>query len=194
MTSEMTYWNEHAAVFDEEPDHGLRDETVAAAWDRLLRQSLPRTPGRVADLGCGTGSLSLLMAAQGHDVTGVDFAPEMVGRARAKTKGFSARFQVGDAAQPDLPAGTFDAVVVRHVLGEIPDTEAAVDRWIELLAPAGRLVLVEGRWHTGGGVAAATLLPLVQARLASVGFRLLPDPDLWGGEITDERYLIVGRR
>lgn len=193
MTSEMTYWNEYAAVFDDEPDHGLRDEAVAAAWDRLLRQSLPRTPSRVADLGCGTGSLSLLIAAQGHDVTGVDFAPEMVERARAKTTGFNARFQVGDAAQPDLPTGTFEAVVVRHVLWALPDTEAALDRWTDLLAPGGRLVLVEGWWHTGGGIPAATLLPLVQARLASVGFRLLPDPDLWGGEITDERYLIVAR-
>lgn len=194
MTSDITYWNEYAAVFDDEPDHGLRNETVAAAWDRLLRQSLPRTPGRVADLGCGTGSLALLMAMQGHDVTGIDFAPAMVERARAKTENFGARFQVGDAAQPDLAAGTFDAVVVRHVVWALPDPQTALDRWIELLAPAGRLVLVEGRWHTGGGIAADTLLSLVQARLASVGFRMLPDPDLWGGEITDERYLIVARR
>lgn len=192
MTSEMTYWNAYAADFDDEPDHGLRDEVVAAAWDRLLRQALPRAPGRVADLGCGTGSLARLAVLQGHDVTGVDFAPEMVERARAKVP--QARFATGDAAQPGLPAGSFDAVLVRHVLWALPDAEAALDRWIDLLAPAGRLVLIEGRWHTGGGIPAATLLPLVQARLASVGFRLLPDPDLWGGEITDERYLIVARR
>jgi SAM-dependent methyltransferase len=191
MTSEMTYWNDCAATFDDEPDHGLRDEAVAAAWDRLLRQALPRTPGRVADLGCGTGSLSALMAAQGHDVTGIDFAPGMVERARAKVP--AARFEIGDAARPDLPAASFDAVVVRHVLWALPDAEAALDRWIELLGPGGRLVLIEGRWHTGGGIPAATLLPLVQARLGSVGFRLLPDADLWGGEITDERYLIVAR-
>lgn len=191
MTSEITYWNDYAERFDDEPDHGLRDEVVAAAWDRLLRQSLARTPGRVADLGCGTGSLALLMTNQGHDVTGVDFAPEMIERARAKAPG--AHFEVGDAAQPDLPAGTFDAVVVRHVLWALPDPEAALDRWIELLAPGGRLVLIEGHWHTGGGLPAATLLPLVQTRMNSVGFRLLPDPELWGGEITDERYLIVAR-
>lgn len=192
MTSEMTYWNQYAAVFDEEPDHGLRDEAVAAAWDGLLRQSLPRTPGRVADLGCGTGSLAWLMAAQGHDVIGIDFAPEMVERARAKAP--QVTFAVGDAAHPDLPPGTFDAVVVRHVLWALPDPEAALDTWIELLAPAGRLVLIEGHWHTGGGLPAETLLPMVQSRLSSVGLRLLLDPHLWGGEITDERYLIVARR
>jgi SAM-dependent methyltransferase len=193
VTEDMTYWNAYAATFDDEPDHGLRDETTAAAWDRLLRQALPSSPGRVADLGCGTGSLSLLMAHQGHEVTGLDFAPEMVERARAKTAGLSARFEVGDAAAPALPSGTFDAVVVRHVLWALPDPESVLDRWIDLLAPGGRLVLIEGRWHTGGGIPAETLLALVQERLTSVGLRLLPDPELWGGEITDERYLIVAR-
>jgi len=164
---------------------------VAAAWDRLLRQALPRTPGRVADLGCGTGSLTRLAVLQGHAVTGVDFAPEMIERARRKVP--QATFAVGDAGRPELPQGEFDAVLVRHVLWALPDTEAVLDRWIALLAPGGRLILIEGHWHTGGGLPAATLLPLVQARLASVGFRRLPDPDLWGGEITDERYLIVAR-
>lgn len=191
---ELAYWDEYAATFDDEPDHGLRDETVAQAWDRLLRESLPRVPGRVADLGCGTGSLSRLMAAQGHDVTGIDYAPAMVERARAKAQGLGARFEIGDAADPGLEPGAYDAVVVRHVLWALPDPAYALDKWIELLAPAGRLVLIEGYWHTGGGIHAETLLPLVQARLASIGVRLLPDPALWGGEITDERYLIVARR
>ena len=193
MTTEMAYWNAYASTFDDEPDHGLRDETVAAAWDRLLREALPPAPGRVADLGCGTGSLALLMAQQGHDVTGLDFAPKMIERARGKAAGLKATFEVGDAAEPALPAGAFDAVVARHVLWALPDPEAALDRWIELLAPGGRLVLIEGRWHTGGGLKAETLLSLVRARLTSAGVRLLRDPDLWGGEITDERYSIVAR-
>ncbi|MEU3532965.1 methyltransferase domain-containing protein [Streptomyces murinus] len=55
-------WDARAAGFDEEPDHGLRDPAVRAAWAARLRSWLPRRPADVLDLGCGTGSLSLLAA------------------------------------------------------------------------------------------------------------------------------------
>ncbi len=78
------YWDEQAATFDEEADHGLRDPTVRRAWADLLLPHLPTAPARVVDLGCGTGSLSLLLAEAGHDVHGVDLSPRMVYAARAK--------------------------------------------------------------------------------------------------------------
>ncbi|BFO20225.1 hypothetical protein SHKM778_66130 [Streptomyces sp. KM77-8] len=53
-------WDAEAAGFDEEPDHGLRDPRVRAAWAARLRTWLPGRPGDVLDLGCGTGSLSSL--------------------------------------------------------------------------------------------------------------------------------------
>ncbi|GAA0650524.1 hypothetical protein GCM10009535_30770 [Streptomyces thermocarboxydovorans] len=86
----MTYdsafdWDAAAAAFDEEPDHGLRDPRVRAAWAGRLRDWLPAAPADVLDLGCGTGSLSLLAAEQGHRVTGVDRSRAMVTPAREKT-------------------------------------------------------------------------------------------------------------
>ena len=42
---------------------------------------------RVADLGCGTATLSLLLAEAGYGVDGVDFSPAMVELARAKVAG-----------------------------------------------------------------------------------------------------------
>ena len=101
--------------------------------------------------GCGTGTLSLLLAEEGHAVTGVDFSPAMVERARAKA-GHVAAFHVGDAAEPPLEPAAYDVVLSRHVLWALPDPAAALERWIGLLGAGGRLVLVEGRWHTGGGL------------------------------------------
>ncbi|GAA2445203.1 hypothetical protein GCM10010273_25690 [Streptomyces lavendulocolor] len=106
MTDDRTpiaaYWDAAAASFDDEPDHGLRAAPTRAAWAAALRSWLPAGPFDVLDVGCGTGSLSLLLAEEGHRVTGVDLAPRMVGRARAKlaAAGRAGRFLVGDAVEP----------------------------------------------------------------------------------------------
>ena len=76
------FWDAEAESFDEQPDHGLRDPVVRSAWAELLLPLLPPSPARVADLGCGTGSLSLLMAEAGHHVSGLDISSAMVAAAR----------------------------------------------------------------------------------------------------------------
>jgi SAM-dependent methyltransferase len=186
----IALWDAEAAAFDREADHGLADPRVRAAWRELLLDVLPPAPARVADLGCGTGTLSLLLARAGYAVDGVDFSPEMVRRARAKA-GDVASFHRGDAASPPLPEATYDAVLCRHVLWALPSPAAALARWVELLAPAGRLVLIEGRWTTDAGLTAAQTLDLVRGTGREATLRRLPEPVYWGREITDERYLIV---
>ena len=187
-------WNAQAAAFDEEPDHGLRDPGVRAAWGERLRGWLPRRAGDVLDLGCGTGSLSLLAAEQGHRVTGVDLSPAMIDLARAKLAGRDAVFLLGDAAAPPVGEDRFDVVLVRHVLWTLPDPARVLRHWRGLLRPGGRLVLVEGVWGTVTPVGipadrlTALLAPLTgDARVE----RLSDDPRLWGGAVTDERYAVV---
>jgi SAM-dependent methyltransferase len=184
-------WDAEAARFDDEPDHGLRDPLVRAAWRDLLLEHLPPAPARIADLGCGTGTLSVLLAAEGYDVAGIDLSPEMIVRAKAKAAGHDATFAVGDAADPELPAGSFDVVLSRHVLWALPDPAAGLARWVRLLAPGGRLLLVEGRWFTGSGLAAADAEALVRATGRGAVVRHLPEPVYWGKPIDDERYLIL---
>ncbi len=62
---------------------------------------------------------------------------------------------------------------------------------MDLLVPAGRLVLVEGRWSTGAGLDADQARMLVEpvARVSEV--RALVDPAYWGKDIDDQRYLLV---
>ena len=186
-------WDAEAATFDDEPDHGLRDPTTRAAWLGLLATHLPPPPARVADLGCGTGTLSVLLADGGFTVDGIDFSPEMVTRARDKAAGRDgATFAVADAGAPPLEEAAYDAVLCRHVLWALPDPSAALARWVGLLRPGGRLVLVEGRWHTDSGLTAAETEAMLRAAGRTPTTYHLREEIYWGGPITDERYLVVG--
>jgi 2-polyprenyl-3-methyl-5-hydroxy-6-metoxy-1,4-benzoquinol methylase len=191
------YWDNAATTFDDEPDHGLRDPIVRAAWTKVLSSWLPEPGGLILDIGCGTGSLSLLMAQLGHGVTGIDLAPAMIAQAEAKAEaaGQQIPFQVMDAAQPDFAPQQFEAIVCRHLLWTLPDPPAVLQRWAELLKPGGRLVLIEGFWQTGAGMHATAVMQAMPPPLTILAVQPLSDqPALWGGEVTDERYAVVALR
>lgn len=184
------HWDAEAATFDDEPDHGLRDPAVRTVWRGMLLSVLPPAPARVADLGCGTGTLSELLAGEGYAVDGVDVSPAMVEQARAKA-GDRCSFVVADAADPPLEPASYDVVLCRHVLWALPDPTAALHRWVSLLAPGGRLVLVEGSWHTGAGLTAEETVALLAGVGRTATVRHLPEAAWWGRKIDDERYLVV---
>jgi ubiquinone/menaquinone biosynthesis C-methylase UbiE len=206
------FWDAAADSFDEQPDHGLRDTRVSDAWATRLTTWLPAPPAAVLDVGCGTGSLSLLLAQRGYDVTAVDLSPNMVDHARRKlaVANLPARFLVADAANIPPPAHDVDVVLVRHLLWTLPDPTAALRHWIALSRPGGRLVLVEGRWGTAttdeakdgyvegwqtlpwtGGVRAETLAGTLRPLVTNLRIEPLPDPTLWGHPVTDERYCVI---
>ena len=186
-------WDAEAATFDQEPDHGLTEPATREAWWRLLSAVLPPPPAQVADLGSGTGSISVLLAQRGYSVSGVDVSPRMVERATAKAalSGVTIPFAVGDAGDPDLTPGEFDVVLARHVVWTLREPATALRRWVALLAPHGRLVLVEGVWFNGAGISAADLTDLVRPIVKTVEVTPLPDSRLWGREIEDDRYLLL---
>jgi ubiquinone/menaquinone biosynthesis C-methylase UbiE len=143
------HWNRRAPSFDEGFGHSISTPAERAAWDRILDLVLPGRSGLVTlDAGCGTGFLSFELAARGHDVTGVDFAPAMLAEARRKAgaRGVSVRFEEADAERLPFASGSFDLVISRHVLWTLPHPEAAIDEWIRVLRRGGRLVVVDGQF------------------------------------------------
>jgi SAM-dependent methyltransferase len=141
------HWNRRAAHFDDDFGHSIRTIAERAAWDRILALVLPQLGQLDAlDAGCGTGFLSLELAGRGHRVTGVDFAPAMIGLARRKAseRGLSIRFEEADAEQLPFASASFDLVISRHLLWTLPHPEAAIDEWVRVLRPGGRLVVVDG--------------------------------------------------
>ena len=187
-------WDAEAEAYDEPADHGLLDPEVREAWRALLLDLLPPAPARVAEMGSGTGTLSVLLADEGYDVDGVDFSPEMVRRAEAKAAGRpGVRFVQADASRPPLAAGAYDAVLCRHVLWAMPDPADALRRWTRLLDGPGTLVLVEGRWGNGAGLFADQTVALVEGLGRPARLTRLPEPRFWGREIDDDRYVVLSR-
>lgn len=191
-------WDGLAASYDDRrPDQGLTDPRTRNAWLALLAPRLAPGPNRVLDVGCGTGSLGLLLATQGHEVTGIDFSPAMVAAARAKaaTAGLDARFIVADATAPALPAASLDTIICRQTLWALPDPRAALRNWAALLGDAGRVILVEGRFASGKGMSLEQVLEALPDTLVAPDVAdLAGNLSLWGGPIGDQRLLIVATR
>jgi len=142
------HWDRRAAHFDEDFGHSIRTPAERAAWDRILDLTLLAAGALEAlDIGCGTGFLSFELASRGHRVIGVDFAPSMIAQARNKAveRQATIRFEQADAEQLPFGAASFDIAVSRHLLWTLPHPERAMDEWIRVLRPDGRLIIIDSQ-------------------------------------------------
>ena len=134
-------------------------------WRRLAAAQTALAPGAsVLDACCGTGDLSLALAAMfpSSEVTGLDFTEAMLARARAKAArreslGFPApRFVQGDLLALPFADDEFAAVTVGWGVRNVPDVQLAFEEMRRVTRPGGRVVCLEstqpppgvgGRFH-----------------------------------------------
>jgi len=155
----------------------------------LVRELYPDLRGvRVLDAGCGTGDLSLRLAAAGADVVGVDVSPEVIETARRRAVGQpNVRFVAEPITELGEASGAYDLIVSVTVLQHMT-TEAALQAALGSLAaamaPASRLVALEmtraslaSAGHVAGRSAAAWRQAFATAGLGGDGERGYPQ---WG--------------
>lgn len=108
----------------------------------LLALLEPAPGGRVADLGCGPGPLTVELhrALDASETVGVDNSPAMLAEAAAHAGG-GVRFEHGDLATWDGDGSSWDAIVASASLHWLPDHETVLSRWTATLAPAGQLAV-----------------------------------------------------
>lgn len=74
----------------------------------------------------------------------------------------------------------------------LPERTAVLQTWANLLKPPAKILLVEGFWHTGGGLHAEQLLAALPANWQNVSVHNLSDqPEFWGKAVHDERYALT---
>ena len=97
-------------------------------------------PGYVADLGCGPGNLTHVLARRwpGAEVIGVDNSAEMIAATASEVEGGRPRFELADI-RDWRPARPPDVLVCNAVLQWVPGHNDLLLRWADLLAPGGWL-------------------------------------------------------
>jgi ubiquinone/menaquinone biosynthesis C-methylase UbiE len=95
---------------------------------------------RILEVGCGTGRTSCYLAAQGHDVVGIDIRPDMIAKAkkRADKENLTLEFLAGDAISLPFPDESFDVILVESV-SIFTDTGKALSEYHRVLRSGGQL-------------------------------------------------------
>jgi len=153
---------------------GLYEAKHAFVWELgkgVLELLAPKAGERILDVGCGTGQLTMEIAASGAEVTGIDRSAEMV--AEAKRKFPELRFEVMDAREIRMER-KFDAVFSNAALHWIKDAERVIAEVARVLKPGGRFVA-----EFGGKGNVAGVIGAVERACAKLGVKFTDEMNPW---------------
>jgi ArsR family transcriptional regulator len=116
----------------------------------ILKQAGAGPVDRLIDLGTGTGRMLTLLGTRARAAVGLDLSQQMLNIARAHVAQAGLRdcqVRHGDIRATGLPNGVGDLVVVHQVLHYLMDPAAAVAEAARLVAPGGKLLVVDFAPH-----------------------------------------------
>ncbi len=116
------------------------DPRMSQIADGVVRRAKPRANMTILDLGCGTGSVAIKLAAAGARVRAIDISEQMlrIAATRAERAGFDIRVEEGRAEHIPALDGSFDAVVASLSLMFVADKAAAAVEIARVLRSEGR--------------------------------------------------------
>lgn len=126
--------------------HAAEDAVEAAVLEAVGTKPVRS----LLDLGTGTGRMIQLLAPRAERVVGLDASHAMLSVARANLEAAglaSVELRQGDIYAPPLVRESFDLVVVHQVLHYLDDPARALSQAARLLAPGGRLLIVDFAPH-----------------------------------------------
>jgi ubiquinone/menaquinone biosynthesis C-methylase UbiE len=179
------------------PKYDRQIEFLERIWFAGGREWIgARARGRILEVAIGTGR-NLDHYPADATITGVELSPAMLdlARQRATTLGRAADLREGDAEQLPFDDGSFDTVVCALSLCAIPDDRKAIGEMRRVLAPGGRLLLLDHVRSTWPPVYAAQWL-LERLTIATAGEhftrRPLPLLEAAGFRIVEAERLKAG--
>ena len=128
-------YNRISSVFD------IMDKMMPEKWREEL---LDEAKGNILEIGVGTGS-NLAYYPTDAKVTGIDFSPAMLAKAKEKLKKLNTNFELVemDTQSLDFPDNTFDTVISTCVFCSVPDPVKGLKEIRRVLKPNGHLLMLE---------------------------------------------------
>ena len=141
------YWSTRSEGFSEYMIEHLDGDENKLYFSKIREFSDTRKM-KVLDIGCGPGMFSMVLGKDGHDVTAIDYSDGMIAQAKQNCKdaGVTANILKMDAQNLDFPDKTFDLIVSRKVVWNLPDPVRAYSEWIRVLKDDGKIILFDGNY------------------------------------------------
>lgn len=139
------YFDELAGKFGKSYVPGRSWKSLAEAMLKVLNYRV------VADLGAGEGTLAQLLAPNAEKVIAIDNSPNMVefGKKLAKQHGLeNLEYRLGDIESPPIDDNSVDLAIFSQALHHAEHPQTALDSAYRLLAPGGRLVILDLLQHS----------------------------------------------
>ena len=159
-------------------DYAAVAARIVPMAEGLAQNAGLRAGDRVLDVATGSGNAALAAARCGCEVTGIDYVPALLERARARAaaEGLEIEFAEGDAEHLAFPDASFDAVLSCLGVMFTPDQERAAAELVRVCRPGGTIGLVN--WTPAG---------FIGQLLRTVGKHVPPPagvrpPPQWGTE------------
>lgn len=102
------------------PAFALIDRNLQPAYRESLEKLALPNEWSVLDLATGTGSLAMILADRGHRITGIDFAPKLLRKARKRLPNSQLR-EMDLVNLPDISDESFDLVTMAYLLHGVPE-------------------------------------------------------------------------
>jgi SAM-dependent methyltransferase len=140
-----------AARYDATRD--VPEDRLRACYERLVACGVLPARSLVLDAGCGTGQISLVLAAMGFDIRGFDVSPEMIDIARRKIRPeWHARYDVADIRALPVADASVDTVVVSKLFQHVGDWQTGCRELLRVLRLGRCLIQVNDRGAFGNVV------------------------------------------
>ena len=159
---EMRFWERFARMY------GRVMNKSSALYNKICQRMEPQlnSTQTVLELACGTGQLSLPLAAKTARWEATDFSPAMIREAERQAAPEQLHFSVQDAAALPYEDGSFDVAVISNALHVIPQPEKVLQEIHRVLKPGGILFAPTFLW-TENFLASIRL-----AVLSAAGFKM----------------------
>ena len=111
------YWSKRAYSYSQQNRTELECYKHNVWRNIILNNSPKKDVLKVLDIGCGPGEFSIIMAEEGHDVTGVDITEEMLQQASENARNYNVKLNLKcmDVHNLEFEDNTFDLIISRNV-------------------------------------------------------------------------------